>query len=164
MGLWPSSAMMLALQLLEPNWLRMGKSMTATMIAICFALHAHVHRMSVLFLHLQGMGHYRYVHHWYFWILRFIINSLNNTGMAAQSHSTSAGTAARGHSGYATAARHRGIEDLSAPGSLRRCAGVATQIGARIEELPTTEPAAALPAVPDHGASPESPKTRPPSA
>ena len=37
MGLWPSSAMVVALELLESNWLWMEARSTTTMIAICFA-------------------------------------------------------------------------------------------------------------------------------
>ena len=46
MGLWPSSAMMLAL-LLEPNWLRMGTRTTTTMIAICVAFRRPSGSMAV---------------------------------------------------------------------------------------------------------------------
>ena len=37
MGLWPSSAMVVPLELLESNWLWMEGRSTTTMIAICFA-------------------------------------------------------------------------------------------------------------------------------
>ena len=36
MGLWPSSAMVVALELLESNWLWMEARSTTTMIAICY--------------------------------------------------------------------------------------------------------------------------------
>ena len=39
MGLWPSSAIMVALKLPEPKWLWMGTRSTTTMIAICSAFH-----------------------------------------------------------------------------------------------------------------------------